>query len=270
MKSGINYIKSNDGTQIYLEEFGKGKPVIFVHGWTMSHSIWERQVHDLADRFRVVAFDNRGHGDSDKPNSNYDFDEFSSDLRSVLEQLDLSNATLVGWSMGVSISLRYLERYGDDRVSKLVLINGPIKLVSSDDFPYSMSDETVEKYFRERIDNRPMRERQFISSGFFTPHPEAINWLTEIAMKTPMHIAMKCVKHQAKLDMRNLLSRITIPVLVEYGRHDPFYPVSLGEYVSRSIRDSKLVIFENSGHYPFLEESEQFNKELSSFLDRTN
>ena len=108
---GTNHFRSFDGTSIYYEEFGSGKPIVLVHGWTGSHSVWERTVHDLAKKFRVVTMDNRGHGDSAKPNTNYDFDEFSSDLKELIDQRELNNALLVGWSMGVSISLRYFERF---------------------------------------------------------------------------------------------------------------------------------------------------------------
>src|SRR5579862_8954171 len=177
-----NHFQSFDGTSIYYEEFGSGKPIILVHGWTGSHSLWERTVHDLARKFRTVTLDNRGHGDSAKPNTNYDFDEFSSDLKELIDQLQLKDALLVGWSMGVSISLRYFERFRAHGISKLALINGPIRLASAPDFPYTMSREYLEKLFEERIDNRAMREREFAKLGFYKPHPEATDWISSIYM----------------------------------------------------------------------------------------
>jgi non-heme chloroperoxidase len=266
MKNSQNYFSSFDGTPIYYEEFGSGKPVVLIHGWTGSHSLWERTVHDLARRnFRVFAMDNRGHGDSGKPNSNYDFDEFSSDLKELLDQNHLEDALLVGWSMGVSICLRYYERFGHHRLGKLALINGPIRLSSAEDFPYSMSREYLEGLFRERIDNRAMRERDFVKLGFYRPHPEAVEWISLIYMRTPMHVAMKCVRHQMELDMRKVLGAIEIPVLVGYGRHDPFYRTELGEYICKAVKSSRLEIFEESAHYPFLEESEKFSRILEEF-----
>jgi non-heme chloroperoxidase len=245
-----NYFRSFDGTRLYYEKFGSGRPIVFVHGWTGSHSLWERTVHDLAPGFTTVAMDNRGHGDSEKPNSKYDFDEFSQDLKELVDQLDLSDTTLVGWSMGVSISLRYYERFGAHRISKLVLVNGPIRLSSAPDFPFTMSREYLERLFEERIDR---------------PHPEASEWISSIYMKTPMHVAMKCVRNQLELDMREMLKRIEIPTLVCYGRYDPFYPASLGDYIVSRIENSRLEIFEESGHYPFLEESEKFSSVLEEF-----
>jgi len=262
-----NYFQSFDGTPIYYEDFGSGKPIILIHGWTGSHSIWERTVHDLAKKFRVVTMDNRGHGDSGKPNTNYDFDEFSSDLKELIDQLELNGALLVGWSMGVSISLRYFERFGAHGMSKLALVNGPIRLASATDFPYTMSPEYLEKLFAERIDNRAMREREFARLGFYKPHPEATEWISSIYMKTPMYVAMKCVRHQIELDMREVLKEIDIPTLVCYGRHDPFYPTELGQYIVDRVKRSKLVIFEESGHYPFLEESAKFSKLLAELAE---
>ncbi len=209
--------------------------------------------------------DNRGHGDSGKPNSNYDFDEFSSDLKELVDQNHLENVLLVGWSMGVSICLRYYERFGPHRLAKLALINGPIRLSSTEDFPYAMSHEYLEGLFRERIENRAAREKDFVKLGFFQPHPEAVEWISSIYMKTPMYVAMKCVRHQMELDMRKVLEEIEIPVLVGYGRHDPFYPVELGEYICKRVKLSRLEIFEESAHYPFLEESEKFSQLLEEF-----
>ncbi|MDA4130273.1 MAG: alpha/beta hydrolase [Thaumarchaeota archaeon] len=262
---GTNYFRSFDGTSLYYEVFGQGRPIVFVHGWTGNHSLWERTVHDLAFKFTTVAMDNRGHGDSGKPNSKYDFDEFSQDLKELIEYLDLHDVVLVGWSMGVSISLRYFERFGAHRVSKFVLMNGPIRLSSTGDFPFTMSREYLERLFEERTDNRAMREREFAQLGFYKPHPEASEWISLIYMKTPMHVAMKSVRHQMKLDMRSVLGQIEIPTLVCYGRHDPFYPTSLGDYIVSKMKHATLHIFEESGHYPFLEESAKFSNLLETF-----
>ncbi len=167
--------------------------------------------------------------------------------------------------MGVSICLRYFERFGAHRVSRLALINGPIRLVSTPDFPYAMTLDYLDKLFEERIDNRAMREREFAKLGFHKPHPEAAEWISSIHMKTPMMVAMKCVRHQLDLDMREVLKKINVPTLVCYGRHDPFYPVELGDYICKRIPHSRLEIFEESGHYPFLEESGKFSKVLEKF-----
>ena len=260
----VNYFKSFDGTPIYFEQFGSGEPpIVFVHGWTQNHSIWERPVYDLSKKFRTVTMDNRGMGYSGKPNSKYDFDEFSSDLRELILKLDLKSAVLVGWSMGVSISLRYYERFGADRISKIALINGPIKLTSDAKFSHSnMTTSDLEKILKDRTDNRPARESKFLGRGFHRPNPVATAWLTQVALMTPMHVAVRCVENQAKLDMRDVLSKITVPTLVGYGRYDPFYPVSLGRYIRDSVKNSKLVIYEKSGHYPFLEESEKFSRDI--------
>jgi pimeloyl-ACP methyl ester carboxylesterase len=266
-ENDTNYFYSFDGTPIYYEEFGIGRPIVLVHGWSGSHSLWERTVHDLSKNFRTVTLDNRGHGYSGKPNTNYDFDEFSSDLRELFDHRDLNDAVLVGWSMGVSICLRYFERFKDHRFSKLVLVNGPIRLASTPDFPFTMSREYLEQLFEERIDNRAMREREFVRLGFYKPHTEAVDWISSIHMMTPMSAAMKCVHHQMELDMRQMLRTISVPTIVCYGRHDPFYPVDLGTYIKDRIAGSKLVIFEESGHYPFLEESSKFSHMMEEFAN---
>src|SRR6185437_11158424 len=122
----LSYLTTPDGTRLRYTDRGAGeRTIVLVHGWKGSHRLWDPAVIRLAERFRVVAFDNRGMGESDKPGGPYDFDVLADDLGFVLEELGVEDATLVGWSMGCSISLQYLER-GGGRVGRLVLVNGPI------------------------------------------------------------------------------------------------------------------------------------------------
>src|SRR5438093_13063542 len=115
----MSYLTTSDGTRLRYTDRGAGEPpIVLVHGWKGSHRLWDPAVHRLARSFRVVAFDNRGMGESDKPGGRYDFAVLADDLGFVLEALDVRDATLVGWSMGCSISLEYLAR-GGDRAGRL-------------------------------------------------------------------------------------------------------------------------------------------------------
>src|SRR5262249_54238799 len=115
-----------DGCRLRATVRGDGPPIVLVHGWKGSRRVWDRTIASLDTEFRVVAYDLRGMGESDKPDSRYDFDEHAADLAFVLEALELDDATLVGWSMGCSVSLQHMSR-GGARVGRLVLVNGPIR-----------------------------------------------------------------------------------------------------------------------------------------------
>src|SRR5690349_48181 len=141
----VGSIESTDGTRLHVTTRGHGPPIVLVHGWKGSSRVWDRTVAALEDRFLVVAYDLRGMGASEKPDSRYDFDEHAAALACILEALDLANVTLVGWSMGCSASLQHMAR-GGSRIGRLVLVNGPVKLGRTDDFPWSMTQVELDAY----------------------------------------------------------------------------------------------------------------------------
>ena len=112
-------LQTADGTQIHYTDWGAGPPVVLIHGWPLSGDMWSDQAVHLAENgCRVVTYDRRGFGRSSQPWSGYDYDTLASDLKAVVDQLDLRDATLVGFSMGGGELARYLSRYGADRVAK--------------------------------------------------------------------------------------------------------------------------------------------------------
>ena len=150
-------IESN-GINLHVEDTGgDGRAVVLIHGWPLSGASWGEQVPALTEAgYRVVTYDRRGFGRSDKPDDGYDYDTFAADLAGLLESLDLRDVSLVGFSMGGGEVARYLGTYGEDRVSSAVLAAAvPPYLLKTDDNPDGgLGDDDVEGMKKGATDDR--------------------------------------------------------------------------------------------------------------------
>jgi pimeloyl-ACP methyl ester carboxylesterase len=266
----MTFLTTPDGVRLRVTDRGSGeRTIVLVHGWKLSHRPFEHAIMRLARSYHVVAYDLRGMGESAKPNSRYDFDEMADDLEFVLSELGLEEVTLVGWSMGCSVALQHMAR-GGRHVGRLVLVNGPIKLARTDDdsFPWSMTEDVLEAYFADMEQNWPSSERRFITDSLHDPGPDLVDVIFAITQQAPLDGLLKIVRAQARLDFRDLLPSIEVPVLALYGRHDPYYPVELGAWIAEQCPRGEAVVFEQSAHYPFIEEKERFVEVLSDFASR--
>jgi non-heme chloroperoxidase len=260
----MSYLTREDGTRLRVAVRGSGPALVLVHGWKQSHRLWDRVVPLLSREFRVVAVDLRGMGESDKPGDPYSFAELADDLGFVLCELQLEDVTLVGWSMGCSVSLEYLRMDGD-RVSRLVLMNGPLKLVRTEEFPLTMTQGELDSYLDDMEARWPLNEREFVRGTFVDPQPDLVDWLVSIALQTPLDRGLAIVREQAKLNHVPFLPKIGIPVLALYGRHDPYYPTELAGFIADRVPDGRALIFEHSAHNPPIEEPKRFCDVVGAF-----
>jgi non-heme chloroperoxidase len=119
-----SFIETDDGASLFHVDWGTGKPVLFTHAWGLNADIWEYQLVELVDQgLRCVAYDRRGHGRSSDPGRGYDYDRLADDLAAVINQLDLTDVTLVAHSMGNGEAVRYLRRHGSARIARLVMLS---------------------------------------------------------------------------------------------------------------------------------------------------
>ncbi len=260
----MTYLTREDGVRLRFLDRGEGPAIVLVHGWKQSHRLWDRVVPRLARSFRVVAFDLRGMGESDKPAGRYDFDVLADDLAFVLRTSELEDVTLVGWSMGCSVSLEYLRLHGE-RVGRLVLMNGPLKLTRTAEFPWTMTDAQLAGYLDDMEATWPLNERAFVTPTFVDPHPDLVDWLIRVAVQTPLDRALAIVRAQAELNHVPFLPEIAVPTLALYGRHDPYYPVELADFIAARVQRGQALIFEHSAHNPPLEEPERFAAVVTAF-----
>ncbi len=264
----MSYVETPDAVRLRLCDRGSGPaPFVLVHGWKQSHRLWDLTIAELASRHRVVAFDLRGMGESDKPNSRYDFDELAGDLEFVLETLELTDVTLVGWSLGCTVALQHMAR-GSVRVARLVLVNGPVRLTQAPDFPHAMTERALEQYLQDLAGSWPLRERAFLAASLLAAEPEHVDWLVRVALQTPLDVALRLVREQARLDLRSVVETLRVPVLAVYGRHDPYYPTELATWIESHAPMGESVIFEDSAHCIPFEESRRFCTVLEEFAQR--
>jgi non-heme chloroperoxidase len=262
------YLTTRSGVRLRYTDRGAGAPLLLVHGWKSSHRVWDRLLQAMSSRFRVIAFDLRGMGESDKPADGYAFAQLADDLEDVLRELDLDDVTLVAWSMGCTVTLEWLRRGGGDRIGRLVLMSGPIKLTRTPDFPWSLPAERIELLIEQMERRWPAHEREFAEGYFLDPHPEVVDWVVQTALQTPVHVAVETLREQATHDFRAMLPTIAVPTLAIYGAHDRAYPRDLPEYIAERVPRCEGLVFESSAHFPFLEEQERFERVLTEFATR--
>ena len=264
----MSKITTDDGVELDYVSRGKGKPILFIHGWPCSQRVWDCQLHALQDEYRCVAFDLRGMGHSEKAECDYTFAEFASDVRFLIKALELEDVTLVGWSMGVSVTLEYMSRYQDDGdVGRIVLVNGPIKLISSSDWAFGIEREECMAYINGLVEDPVDGRRNFAASNLYYPSEAEINFLFNISMQTPLDIAMKAVTNQIDLDHRPVLKALKVPCLAMQSDHD-FYPLELGKYIADTVPRGSFQAFENSGHSIQIQDYARFNEVLRKFVPR--
>lgn len=268
------YIETPDGVPLYYNERGEGEPIVLVHGWTCDSDYWwQKNVDALAENHHVVTYDLRGHGLSGKTGDRHSLTGYAEDLEFLAESLNLTDITLVGWSMGVPIIWTYLEQFGDDRVRAIGLIDQTPKFYSDDDWEFALLGEFSEEGLAELVGgleaNRSEAAKPIIQAFFAEPRSE--ERLAEIYARTtltPSSVATTMLNDMVPRDFRSRLPEIDVPTLLLYGERSVVFPGPLGEWMHEQIPDSELVMFAESGHSPFWEEPERFNSELTAFVSR--
>ena len=262
-------------TEIYYEDMGRGRPVVLIHGWPLSGRMWEGQVNALLDAgYRCVTYDRRGFGNSGRPGGGFDYDTFSSDLRDVVTALDLQNAMLVGFSMGGGEVARYLGRYGDDRVSRAMLVAAvPPFLAKTPDNPdgvdRSVFNDMIAGVKRDRIGFLSEFLRGFFNWEPGTPVPgeETIAYAKSIAWVASPLATQQCITAFGTTDFRRDLAKIRIPVLVVHGDADRIVPLELSaRKAAAAIAGSRLEVIPGGPHGLTATHGDELNRLILSFL----
>lgn len=265
----MHYVTSTDGTKIAVYDYNpQGKQTIFlIHGWPLSHQIFEYQINLLTDcGYRVVAVDLRGFGRSDTPACGYTYDQMSTDVFQVVRQLSLKNFILVGFSMGGAIALRYMNCYNGYGVCRLILLSAAAPcFAKKPNFPRGKPLQEVNGLIELAETDRPQLCLNFSRQLFACPHSDAVvDWFRDIALSASGIGTIKCAIALRDEDLQMDLCRVHVPTYIIHGAKDVIVSNGLAQIQHESICGSKLITLADSGHGIVYDQLEKFN---SVFMD---
>ena len=258
------YITSNDGTKIAVYDYNpQEKQTIFlIHGWPLSHLIFEYQINLLTDcGYRVIAVDLRGFGKSDTPVCGYSYDQMAADIFQVIRQLCIRQFILVGFSMGGAIALRYMERYNGFGVCRLILLSAAApSFTHRPGFPYGKTAQEVNDLINLARTDRPQLCQNFSQQLFACPHTDAaIAWFGSIALSASGIGTIKCGIALRDEDVQDTFRFVHVPTYIIHGDKDVIVSRELAEIQHKSICGSKLITLPDSGHGIIYDQLEKFN-----------
>jgi len=261
------YCEVEKGVRLYYEDFGSGKPFLFIHGGGMSHEMWEQQVYDLADDFRVVSLDLRGHGESDKPPHGHTFDRLVQDVEALVGYLGLSGINVVchgiGGYVGILLALKRPEL-----LARLVLVSTGARFVGGDAQRGGFSTELWDSYTRGMASNKIAATTALVERTFFhvDPGPATRQAVINIMLQWPVYAMKMLGRDLEKVDLESRLGNLSVPTLVLHGVHDMKQRYSGAAHLCSKIPGARMTPFENSAHNPQLEEVAKFNRALRDFV----
>jgi pimeloyl-ACP methyl ester carboxylesterase len=265
------FIEIEPNVSLHVRDWGQGRTIVFIPGWPLSHEMYEYQFTQLPQHgYRCVGITPRGFGKSSKPWGEYTYDIFADDIRVVLEKLDLQDVTLAGHSMGGAVALHYMSRHKGERVSRLALFGAAApSFTKRPGFQFGIGPEEVDKLISSCHEDRAKLNINFgkiFFNGENAVSPELGAWFQNMCMEASPHATAACLAALRDSDLREDMTRVTVPAAIFHSIQDKICPFQLAESLAAGISGAKLIRFEKSGHGLFYEEKDKFNKEIMNFV----
>jgi len=270
-------IKTRDGTELFVKDTGgAGRAVVMTHAWPLNADVWDHQAAQLSKAgFRVVTYDRRGFGRSDKPAGGYDFDTFADDLANVIEQTGVRDATLVGYSMGGGEVVRYLSRHNGRNVAKAGLVGAAAHyLLKTENNPVGIDGAVFDGIKQGVQGDRKAYLAGLLRDVFLDAKRPSTNTVTQemidstlaMAMQASVAATVACVDAFAKTDFRPELAAVKVPTLVLHGTADIPVPFAIGKATAEGIAQSKLIEYPDASHGIVLTERDRVTRDLQAFI----
>jgi non-heme chloroperoxidase len=256
------------GVDLHVQDVGSGPPVVLLAGFGLDHSVWDRQVRTLGAGHRVLCIDLRGTGQSSKPYDEYGLDRLAADVASVLEQLDIRHAALVGWSFGGQVAFRVAAE-NRDRVARLVLVaSAGVRASRSEEFPFGPAAEQLERTLvAAELEDRIAARVTTIRSGFHRePADHTVDFLVRTSLRMPSWAAVASYRSYLHSDSTALIDAVDLPVLQIVGANDRGHSVDGARWLCNRLTDSRVQVLPECGHYPMLESPKAFDAALRAFV----
>jgi non-heme chloroperoxidase len=267
--------KDNDILVSYAD-YGEGKPVILIHGWPLSHRMWEKQIIALTEAgYRVIAYDRRGFGESYKPWGGFDYDTLAADLNALIEKLDLNEVTLVGFSMGGGEVARYIGTYGSKRLAKAVLMSSITPyLLKTEDNPDGVDQSVFVGMTEAMKKDRPGFLMEFTKNflnwdkdGKDLLSGEMLEHTWDMGVWASPKATLACAQSFSSTDFREDLKKFDLPTLILHGDADATVPYEVsGKRAHEMIDGSQLVVIEGGAHGITQTQPKLVNESLLEFL----
>jgi pimeloyl-ACP methyl ester carboxylesterase len=261
------FITLSDGLRLFYEDQGQGEPVVLVHGLRCSHVTWRHQIPVLAERYRVIAPDIRGHGDSDKPAGPYTVDLWISDLVQLLDQLELPRVVLIGHSLGAGLVQAFAFAH-QDRLRGMALI-----ATSPERSPRVSENLKKSAEIAQRERRLPPAEatvRARLGKGFAEAHPDEVLIEARSMVSDPLAYAASCLANSGHRSWTARLHEITIPVLYMGGDEDRADVAANARIYGEHLPDVETHVLPGVGHFVPFEAPDTVNELLLGFLERVH
>jgi non-heme chloroperoxidase len=271
----IHTVEGGGGLRLHVREWGKadGPPIVFIHGWSQNHLCWAPQYESvLADEFRLVAYDLRGHGMSEAPLETDRYTDprlWADDVAAIVAALRLDRPVLVGWSYGAFVICDYLRVHGQDRVAAINFVEGAVKL-GEQAFGTLIGPGFLDHFVGATVDDLPTNirtMRSFLKTCVAKPvtaddFETALGWNMVVPARIRANLAAR------DIDGDDVLRALEVPLLVTHGRRDTVVLPAMAEHVLATCPTAEASWYEGVGHVPHLEEPERLNRELAALTRR--
>ncbi len=269
------YFKANDGAEIYYKDWGKGDPIVFSHGWPLSADAWDAQMFFFGRQdYRVIAHDRRGHGRSSQTWNSNDYDTWADDLAALIEELDLTNVTLIAHSMGGGEIARYVGRHGTSRLAKMIFIGAvPPLMLKTDNNPGGLPLSLFDGQRASLLENRPQFYKDTSSAFFGYNRPNAKvsqavqDQFWRLGMQSGIKASYDCITQFSETDFTDDLKKIDVPTLFMHGEDDQIVPYQDASVLAaKLVQNGTLKLYPGLSHGMAMIEAETINPDLLAFI----